>query len=179
MRAYVTSIGEKTTKVCCEQLKRFGFEVILLDKKEPWQSKYKRFIKMAGEDCIRIDADIIPNKHIKEIEVDRIANNFGIITYMTYDFYRNDIGITSPVFYRKDVLHIIKRNIDKIPEFRPETTASRLPEVNSKKHHSNLVVGLHGFFQDKEAMERAKKNKIERGQTKEYDFDLAFNLTKI
>lgn len=175
MVAYVTSIGEKTTQVCCEQLKRFGFDVILLDTKESWQNKYKKFISLANEDCLRIDADVIPNKHIKEVG----KEGFGLVTYTTYDFYRNDIGITSPVFYRKDIIEKLKKRIKDIPSFRPETSASRFPEINKENFHSNLIVGVHGFFQRPETMERARKNKIERGQIREYDFDLAFNLMKL
>lgn len=175
MRAFVTSIGEKTTQVCCEQLKRFGFDVILLDKKEDWLNKYKRFILLANEDCLRIDADVIPNKHIKEAG----KEGFGMVTYTTYDFYRNDIGVTSPVFYRKDILMKLKKRIKDIPAFRPETSASRFPEINKEKFHSSLIVGIHGFGADKEMIDRAKKNKTERGQMKEYDFDLAFNLMKL
>ena len=65
MNAYLCTIGEPTTNLCKSQLERFGFEVVLLDKVEPWIDKYKRVIAMADEDCIRIDADIIPNKNIK------------------------------------------------------------------------------------------------------------------
>ena len=47
MKAYVTSIRELTTKICCEQLRKFGFEIVLLDQKESWIEKYKKFIQLA------------------------------------------------------------------------------------------------------------------------------------
>ena len=65
MKAYLCSVGELTTQICVDQLKLFGFDVILLDEIEPWYDKYKRFIFQTEEDCIRIDADVIPNKNIK------------------------------------------------------------------------------------------------------------------
>ena len=64
MRAYVTSIGEPTTGICVDQLKRYGFDVILLDSKEPWIRKYRRFICEAVGPCLRIDADVVPNSQI-------------------------------------------------------------------------------------------------------------------
>jgi len=71
MKAFITSIGEKTTKICCEQLSKFGFEIILLDEIEPWINKYKKFINMANEDCLRVDADIIVNEQIKLIGLEK------------------------------------------------------------------------------------------------------------
>ncbi len=179
MKAFVCSVGEKTTQVCCEQLKRFGFDVILLDGKQQWIDKYKRFIKTTNEDCIRVDADIIPNKNVKEIEVDRVANKFGLITYTGYDFYKNDIGVIGVVFYRKKVLDILKRNLSILDAKRPETSASRLSEILPYRFNSSLITGSHGLFQDNETMQRAEKNKKERGQLKQYDFNLTYNLMKL
>ena len=64
MIAYVFSIREKTTDLCVRVLKQNGFKVMLLDGMESIGDKYKRFIEMADEDCIKIDADIIPNSNI-------------------------------------------------------------------------------------------------------------------
>ena len=44
MIAYVTSVGEKTTEICCEQLERYGFDVYFFNKKESWADKYKEDI---------------------------------------------------------------------------------------------------------------------------------------
>lgn len=174
MRAYLTSIGERTTRVCYEQLERFGFDVILLDKREEWVDKYKSFIRLANEDCIRIDADIIPNESIKRVG----GENYGLITYMTYDLYRNNIGVSSPVFYKKRIIDILKKRIKDIPTSRPEANASRFPEINPDKYNSNLIIGMHGFFQDKETRARAERNKIERKQIVYYDFNLIKELYK-
>ena len=177
MKAFVTSIGEKTTGICYEQLKRFGFDVILLNEKEEWINKYRKFIAIADEDCIRIDADIIPNENIKQVGKD--IGSFGMGTHMTYDLYRNNIGITSPIFYKKFILDILKTKIKDIPAFRPEASASRFKEVNDYKYNSNLIVGLHGFFQDKETVARAEQNKKERKQIEQYDFNLVNKINDL
>ena len=178
MKAFVTSIGEKTTKICCEQLEKYGFNVILLDKQEKWIDKYKRFIDMANEDCLRIDADNIVNKHILEIGED-CPKDFLVAQYGRYDLYRNEVWAGGPLIYTKKALDIIRERKDKINESRPETSSCRFPEINPYLHTSNLVVGLHGFFQDKEAMERAMENKKRRGQMKDYDFELVKKLMEL
>lgn len=176
MKAYVTSIGERTTKLCCEQLTMFGFEVVLLDKQESWHKKYKRFLREANEDCIRIDADIIPNKRIEAVHT-YVDSDYLMVQFKTYGFYRNDISITSPVFYKKDCFKIL--NGMDLDENRPETSAWRNKYINMRTHTSDVIVGLHGFFQDKETMERAYKNKVERKQLDMYDFELARKVAKL
>ena len=176
MKAYVTSVGEKTTNICVEQLRKFGFEVVLLGEKESWPDKYKRFLNMANEDCIRIDADVIPNKYLAEAywEAFQYHPRMLIIQYRTYCFYKNQLAITSPLFYRKEALDILKTaDIDKD---RPEAIAWRHPAINDRTYTSDKVVGLHGFFQDDETFKRAVTNKHNRGQIDEYDFVLAEQL---
>ena len=177
MKAFVCSVGERTTHICCEQLKRFGFEVVLLDGKEHWIDKYKRFISIANEECLRIDADIIPNRNIQL--VGREDKNLPMIQYKLYDFYKNDITIGNPILYRKKALDMIKANTDKLEVGRTETSAWR--RIVIETYTSDLIVGIHGFAQDKETMERAKKHKIDRGHLKKYnyDFDLAYKIIEL
>jgi hypothetical protein len=176
MKAFLTSIGENTTQICKEQLERFGFEVILLDKVESWEDKYKSFIKMANEDCIRIDADTIPNGNIK-----RLADiNYGyMVQALGYDFYRNDVGIIGAVYYNKKALDIIRNKFDEIDWRRPEATAWRLPEINKYVRTMDLVIGMHGFFQDYEHLLRHKEHKISRKQIEDYDFNLAKKMLEL
>lgn len=181
MKAYLTTIGERTTEICKSQLEKFGFEVIMLDEYEQWLDKYKKFILLASEDgnaCIRIDADTIPNKNIVRIR----ENTFdGILMscFLGYDFYKNDIGVISPVYYSANALQIIRKNLDKIGKFRPETDASRLPEINPQYEVIDWIIGIHGFFQDFETIERARSNKIQRKQNSEYDFDLVNQIISL
>ncbi len=172
MKAYLTSIGEKTTGICKWQLERLGFEVIMLDGKESWFDKYKKFIMVAGEDCIRIDADIIPNINLKKVPM----SGELMEEYFCYDLYRNNVGVCCPVFYRKRAIEIIRANIDKLDKNRPETSAWRLPEIVKSTFVGQVVMGLHGFFQDKEAVKWHYQHKIMRKQSQEYDFDLINKL---
>jgi len=185
MKAYLCTIGETTTEICQEQLNRFGFEVVLLSDKESWYDKYKRFINLASDSCIRIDADVIPNENVARIsnEVDFLYNFYGVeplmVQFKGYDFYKNNIGVSSPVYYSAQALQIIGANLDNINPNRPEATAWRLPEINEFTYTSEMVVGLHGFFQDGNTFDRAMQNKIDRKQIDLYDFTLAEQLRTI
>ena len=178
MKAYVCSIGEKTTALCVEQLEKFGFDVTVLNEIEPWVDKYKRFIKTAEEDCIRIDADILVNKNIRLVGLD-IPDSAYAVGHATYDMYQNMINTGGPVFYTKKALDIIRKNLDKIGTFRPEVTAVRLPEMEGHVDIRDLIIGIHGVGQDQEAIERAKQNKINRKQIQNYDFELVEKLNNL
>ncbi len=177
MKAYVTSIGEKTTDICVRQLKRYGFDVVLLDKKEPWIEKYKNFIdKTPREDCLRVDADVVVNKHIKEVF--NVANLEDILMaqFSLYDLYQNDIFVGQPVLYKKASFKIIQDNFWKLQQNRPEATAWRLEDINHSTFSSPQIVGMHGFFQDEQTVTRAIKNKEDRHQMGRYDFQLVKEL---
>lgn len=179
MKSYLTTIGEKTTDICKAQLERWGFEVIVLDGLEPWAEKYKRFIDTATEDCIRIDADVIPNRLLK-IAVDcQLPRKFLMVQFKAYDFYRNNIGVCSPVYYSAKALEIIRRDFNHLDLRRPEATAWRLPDIEPHTHTSKAVVGMHGFFQKPQDLVRHKFNKVDRKQMGEYDFSLAETLINL
>lgn len=178
MKAFLTTVGEKTTSIVKAKLKKLGFEVVVLDGKEEWFDKYKKFLDMADEDCIRIDADVIPNDKLL-LEIDDIPEGILMAQFSYFDFYRNEVGQGNPCYYTKEALRIIKDNISKIDNRRPEATAWRIKEINDHTWTGDRVSGMHGFGQDKETMERAKQNKIDRGQIELYDFDLAEQLMKL
>lgn len=185
MKAYVTSIGENTTEICCEQLRRFGFEVILLAGVEPWIDKYKKFIDLAiknNESCLRVDADVIVNSHVTRVHnlelINQYFNNVPqsplMLQFKTFSFYKNDFNIGNPVYYSIGALLKIKENIDSLDVNRPEASAWRLPEVN--KHTftiDNFLIGMQSFFQDQTHYDRHLEHKIQRKQIEEYDFELA------
>jgi len=181
MRAFVTSVGEKTTGICVEQLEKVGFKVVLLDDpNQSWESKYRTFITKAhgyNEDCFRVDADVIIGAGIRDATL--IGNGYLIKAYCLYDLYRNGIFKGSPIFYTKKALGIIDRYKDTLHPNRPESSACRLDGINPYKFQSDLVVGMHGFFQDDAAIERAKTNKTDRKQQGIFDFELVEKLMKL
>lgn len=177
MRVFITSINESTEQVCKWQLERLGFEVVLLNEVEPWIDKYKKFINFANDNCLRVDADVIVNKNILGCLQ---LGDMTMAQFNCYDFYKNDTGNTCPVYYGSKILEIIRQNLDKIDSERPETSAWRLPEV--VKHtmtFDKIIYGSHGIGASKEMIERAKQNKIDRGQIADYDFGLVNKMREI
>ena len=137
MRAYITSIGESTEQVCKSQLEKLGFEVVLLNEKESWPVKYKRFIDMANEDCLRIDADIILFNDFKIPEMeDCVMAQFQVIDRKKFAIHSGQ-----PVYYSKKLLDIAKTL--PIRENRPETSMWREPEIIKYTRTIKGVVGLH------------------------------------
>jgi len=153
MKAFVTTIGERTTQLCINQLCKFGFEIFVLDLEEPWIDKYKRFIAMASEDCIKIDADIIVNKNVGLMGCD-IKDGEYAIAHSYYDLYQNDLSTGGPIFYTKKAIDIIKQNFDKLSMARPETSAMRLPEMRGHVGRRNVCIGTHGIGQDNETIKK-------------------------
>jgi hypothetical protein len=184
MKAFVTSIGEQTTNICCEQLIKFDFisEVILLSEVESWPVKYEKFIHAAealDEDIIRVDADLIVNNNLAKLWKREKDKKWLMLQAHSYDFYRNNIGITCPVFYRAKAIRLIRLNWDKLNLRRPEATAWRLAEINPHAKTVDDLVGMHGFFQGTAELERAEANKIERKQIDQYDFALARKILNL
>jgi hypothetical protein len=178
IKAYLCTIGERTTEVCKWQLERLGFDVVVLDEVEPWCVKYGRFIQMADEDCIRIDADVILNDKII-LDIDQIPENILMAQFQYFDFYRNEVGVGNPCFYSKACLDILKTKLGDIDEHRPEASAWRLKEINDFTMTCERVCGMHGFFQDNMTIARAKKNKEDRGQINLYDFALVDKINEM
>lgn len=185
MRAYVTSIGERTTQICCDQLKRRGFDVELLDSIKPWYEKYTEFIfkaKSYGKDCVRVDADVIVNRHftpLNVVEDSELMHNMLMLQYRIFDFYKNDIGAGQPVFYSAAAVQIISQSTECLDRARPETSAWRLPQINKMTRTVDTVVGMHGFYQDEPTIGRAWRNKMERKQMGSFDFELVSQITNL
>ncbi len=177
MKTFVTSIGEKTTALCVEQLILMGFHVTILDKVEPWLDKYRRFIEEASElneDVLRVDADVILNRKIIEAVKDL---KVLMAQFRVFDLYKNDINIGQPVWYSAESLQIIKKHFDELGDkSRPEASAWRLEQINKLTYTSNEVVGMSSFFQSDEHIKRHEKHKIERKQIDDYNFHLAKQL---
>ena len=178
MIAYLCSFGQKTTDICKEQLEKYGFNVVVLGDNEDWETKYRKFLFLAREDCLRIDADIIPNEEIKYLPIYRY-DEYKMVQFMGYDFYKNKVGVIGVTFYSKEALEIIKKNLETLDWRRPEATAWRIPEINESTKTDKNIIGLHGFFQTEEDLERHKQNKIDRKQIDDYNFDLALKLLKL
>lgn len=172
MKAFVFSIGEKTTDLCCDLMKEYGFEVILYQDSTSLWEKLKRFyiqaLEMDDEWFFRVDADIIPYK-----VVEYLGNyqNKKWVCASGFDWYKQKAGAISIHKMHRD---IIKECLNIIEEARlknrPESHLWRSLKVNI---HTGIdydyLYGLHGYAQT-DQRERIKSLKQSRNQ--EYDWDL-------
>lgn len=174
MKAYVFSIGEKTTDLCCDLMESYGFEVILYQDKSSLWHKLKRFYEDALEtedqEFVRIDADIIPNKRTKDL----LKVNDGCLWHCAvgWDWYRQERGSISIHHMKRQAVEICLENImtakDKV---RPESHLWRLQEFHFPRvcHGIDISCGIHGYGQG-DHRERIKSLKASRQQ--DYDWDL-------
>lgn len=183
MKAYVFSIGEKTTDLCVELMKEYGFEVVVYQDQTTLWEKLKRFyteaLESGDEDVMRIDADIIPNINSLKLTAycsDSMGGS-GTSTPKTwvcasgFDWYKQDRGAISIHVMHRDIIKKCLEHVEEAKdEVRPETYLWRLEDVNP---HTLVVedrsCGIHGYGQG-DHRDRIKDLKHMRNQ--KYDWKL-------
>ena len=182
MKAYVTSIGEPTTELCCWALERNGFEIVLLEGKATLWQKLRDIYFMAGEEFVRIDADVIVNKNFTPKMLDWLENKDKDIwwwQFETFDWFKLDLN-HSIGYIKKEAIPELRNNIHKFDKSnRPETEMSRIRAFHDPRRfdtYRDELMGLHGFRGD---LERTKKLKHIRNQQHLYDFEMAERLNSL
>lgn len=175
-KAYIFSIGEPTVELTDWSLKRLGFETVRVHNPDTslW-TKLKWLYNHETEDFIRVDGDIIVNRNILKLEP---QDNCWWHCGLGWDWLKQDLNPISIHWVKKEALPYLKKNIDKFENAeRPETEIFRIEEfINPRRCEVyNLICGLHGWGQKE--FERAKGNKDRRGQSEDYDFELAEKLS--
>lgn len=178
MKAYVSSIGETTTDLCIWALERQGFDVELIyNETSSLADKLEVIYQRATDDFIRVDADVIVNRHIKEL---KLPNNIWWVQAHCFGWYSQDVMNGGIQLISKKALPILRENIGKYKYAeRPETQMFRLPEFNNPRRciTQDIVCGIHGYKQSN--IERVIETKKRRGQMDNYDFELAERLNAL
>jgi hypothetical protein len=170
VKAFVFSIGEKTTDLCVELLKEYGFEVVLYQDKSSLWEKLKRFYTEAlesdDEKFMRIDADIIPNRNVL-----RLTGADGWECASGFDWYSQDRkAISIHVMDRFVIRQCLENIYEAQDKVRPETHLWRHEDVNDfTSIQADFNSGLHGYAQG-DQRKRIKALKESRNQN--YDWDL-------
>lgn len=179
MKIWVFSIGEPTTELCCELLRKYGFEVILLQDNTSLWDKLKRFYTeaLASKDgrVMRIDADIIPYEAVKDMNFTELAS---WTCASGLDWYKQGEGAISIHLMSRKAIELCLANIDSAKDKnRPESHLWRLQDINKltgiNKQH---IYGIHGYGQQ-EHRERIKELKLSRGQV--YNWELVEQMEKL
>lgn len=173
MRAYVTSVGEKTTKLCVSELVNLGYDVVLVkDPKTSLWHKLKYIYYEESEDFLRVDADVVCNKNVTRLNS---INNWWV-QGVTFDWYKQDLAFGGVQLVRKEAIPHLRAHIDEARhEDRPETFMSRIKEFHDPRRFETLdvVCGIQNYKND---MSRVKKTKVNRNYYETYDWDLAKKL---
>lgn len=177
IKAYITSIGEPTTDLCVWSLERQGFEVILLEDPSTLWDKLNRIYREADDDILRVDADTIVNRNVKEI-----VKQKDLLWYqgLTFNWHKQDSTHGGIQFIRKEAFPIIREHIDEAIRLnRPESYLFRLEEFHNPRVCGTFekICGLNGYKQTD--IDRVKDVKTSRGQYSQYDWELAAMLDSL
>lgn len=182
VRAYVTSIGEKTTELCRWSLERNGFEVVVIEGSEKLAKKLETIYSQADHDFLRVDADVIVNSKCTPQFLGTKLKEYPIelwVQFRTYEWYRQDLGYGGVQYIKKEVLPLLREKIVNFREAeRPETELSRLSELYNPRTFvsDDTVLGIHNY---KNNLKRVAQVKARRGQSHLYDFELAKRLEEL
>lgn len=175
--AYVTSIGEPTTDLCVWSLERQGFKVKLLQDKTSLWDKLVRIYDEAREDFIRVDADVIVNRNVKQLIKQR---ELWWYQTMTYDWHKQDTTHGGIQFIRKEAQPFIREHIQEAHRLeRPESYLYRLEAFHKPRKCGTFdkICGLNGYGQTD--VGRIFDTKQRRGQLDNYDFELASKVSAL
>lgn len=178
MKAFIASIGEPTTELCVWALERQGFEVHLIEDKETsLADKLEQIYQQAGDDFIRIDADVIVNKNIKNLV---LPKDVWWVQAKCFGWYSQDIVNGGVQLISKKALPYLRDNVAMSKRHeRPETYLYRIPEFHNPRRcvSIDMICGLHGYKQTD--IDRVIATKERRGQLDNYDFELARKLNEL
>lgn len=177
MIAYVTSIGETTTDLCVWSLERQGFAVRLIKDPTSLWDKLRRIFAEADDDFVRVDADVVVNRNIKEL-----VNQTDLVWYQSlcFGWFSQDVVHGGVQFVRKEAIPTVREHINEAQRLeRPESYLFRLEAFHNPRVCGtfNKVCGLHGYGQ--RDIDRVKETKLRRGQWDNYDFELAERLSAL
>lgn len=177
MKAYVTSIGEPTTDLCVWALERQGFDVVLIKDPSTLWTKLKTIYDMADDDFIRVDADVIVNKNVRDL-----IKEEGLLWYQSlcYSWFSQDVTHGGVQFIRKEAIPVLRKHIDEATRReRPESYMFRLEAFHNPRVCGTFekMCGLHGYAQND--INRVKQTKVRRGQMDNYDFELSERLSAL
>lgn len=183
MKAVVFSIGETTTDLCIWSLKRNGFDVVLYRDRNSLWHKLNQMYHEFDEDLVRVDADVVPNKHLTPDNVIEIANKNSSawwLQFLTYDWFKQDTTHGGISFIKQKAFTAIRKHINEHEyKERPETELYRLSEFHDPRRCVSVerIMGIHGYaVRD---IRRVRETKIRRGQIENYDFELARKLGEL
>lgn len=179
MKAYVTSVGERTTNLCLWSLQRQGFDTELVSGNSTLGEKLQYIYETADDDFVRVDADVIVAKRLDHIVTyPPFSENVWWVQFPVFDMYKLDLSNGGIQYIKKDALDALRRGIGEfLHDDRPETRMWNLDALKRPRRcqtYKYHVAGLHGFAQ--KDLDRVKTTKNNRKYADTYDFEMADKL---
>lgn len=172
MKAFVTSIGESTTELCVWSLERQGFDVeLILNPETTLAHKLEEIYNLADDNFLRVDADIVVTNKVKLLD---LPKDIWWVQAQCFDMHAQDIIYGGIQMISKEALPALRKHIiNQQSAERPETAMYRLEEFYKPRRCQSvdLICGIHSF--GKQDMQRIQATKARRGQSANYDFELA------
>lgn len=168
MKCIIFSIGEPTTELCHEALKRQGIEAEVWQDSSSFQDKFKRLCEIE-EDVLRVDADIIVNDNLPRfISLVKEAKKYWQQP-KGWLWWNQKIEPISVNYFPLSVIKVFKNHLNDegFKNYRPERYMWGLEELADKVVHCDQVVGIKGYgIKD---LAKTKQTKFNRGQV--YDWN--------
>ena len=179
MKAFVTSIGERTTDLCVWSLQRQGFDVELVQSDSSLGEQLQYIYETADDDFVRVDADVIVSLGLdKKVNFPPVGDNIWWVQFPTWDMYKMDLTHGGVQYIRKAALNVIREGIGEfLHDDRPETRMWNLDGLKKPRRcHTYMyhIAGIHGFGQ--KDLDRVRIVKENRKYTSDYDFEMAERL---
>lgn len=185
MIAFVTAINERTLPLCEWSLRRNGFEVCVINNETTLAQKLEMIYEWARDDFLRVDADVIVNRDCTESNILEIAQLDQLkdawwIQFSTFGWYSQRPIHGGVQFIKKEALPVLRENVRHFMKAdRPETELSRSYGMYNPRRFESFdqIMGIHGYgIKD---LKPVIKQKARRGQSANYDFELAQRLNEL
>lgn len=149
------------------------FDVELIKGPDSLAHKLEYIYNEAKEDFLRVDADVIPNGNV--LELDNYNKSYWWVQARVFDLYKNDLMNGGIQFIKEPAIKYLKKYISKhMNDERPETGVWRESDINNHTiTNIEVICGVHGFGQ--KDLDRVRATKGRRNQT-DYDFKLSERL---
>ena len=176
MKAFVTSIGERTTDLCVWSLQRQGFDVELVQSNSSLGEKLQYIYEVADDEFVRVDADVIVSRGLDKITTySPFEDNIWWVQFQTWDMYKMALTHGGVQHIRKDALKPLREGIGAfLHDDRPETRMWNLDALKKPRRCQTYIyhiAGVHGFGQND--VDRVRAVKENRKYIEDYDFELA------
>lgn len=178
MKAFVTSIGEPTTRLCVDQLEKH-FEVVLIEDQTSLADKLELIYNSENKDFIRVDGDVIPNKNLTPQFISMLyPDKVWWVQFLTFDWFKQDTTHGGVQFIKAQAIPHLREAVREVKnDERPETSLFRLQKFENPRRcvSHETIMGIHNYKNDIKRVRATKERRNQDG----YDWELAEKMNEL